>query len=132
DWKTLSMALVPIGGIGLFLGLLMLEVTQLRHQPIVLPYIGAFRALLIAAGVTWSAWLGARIVMSSDAARWARSVALLLYATALVLRDATCALSFCRSYLRYRGASVTSASVRRRFARMADRHGVPPALAWSD
>jgi len=96
DWKTLSMALVPIGGIGLFLGLSMLTVTQLRNDHIVLPYIGAFRALLIAAGVTWSAWLGARIVMSSDAARWARSVALLLYATALALPAATWYLIFWR------------------------------------
>jgi hypothetical protein len=94
DWKTLSMALVPIGGIGLFLGLSMLTVTQLRNDHIVLPYIGAFRALLIAAGVTWSAWLGARIVMSSDAARWARSVALLLYATALALPAGTWYLIF--------------------------------------
>jgi hypothetical protein len=96
DWKTLSMALVPIGGIGLFLGLSMLTVTQLRNDHIVLPYIGAFRALLIAAGVTWSAWLGARIVMSSDAARWARSVALLLYATALVIPAAAWHLIFWR------------------------------------
>jgi hypothetical protein len=89
DWKTLAMGLVPIGGVGLFLGLSMLTLTQLRNEHIVLPYVGALRAALLAAGVLWSAWLGARLVLRSDATFISRALALSLYAAALALPAAT-------------------------------------------
>ena len=89
DWKTLAMALVPIGGVGLFLGLSMLTLTQLRNEHLVLPFASALRAAVLAAGVLWSAWLGARIVSRSDATIAARALALLLYAATLALPAVT-------------------------------------------
>ena len=83
DWKTLTMALVPIGGVGLFLGLSMLTVTQLRDEHIALPYVGAARVALLAGSIAWSAWLGARIVLGSGAPRIACAIALALYAVPL-------------------------------------------------
>ena len=44
---------------------------------------------MLAAGVLWSAWLGARIVSGSNATIVARALALLLYAAALVLPAVT-------------------------------------------
>jgi hypothetical protein len=85
DWKALAMGLVPIGGVGLFLGLSMLTLTQLRAEHLAIPYVGALRATLLAAGLAWSAWLGTRIVFSGNAPRSARAAALALYAVPLVL-----------------------------------------------
>jgi hypothetical protein len=47
------------------------------------------RAALLAAGLGWSAWLGARIVLGSAASMANRTLALLLYAAALALPVAT-------------------------------------------
>ena len=79
------MALVPLGGIGLFLGLSMLTIAQLRGEHIALVGIGAFRAALLAIGIGWSAWLGGRIVLGGGARVTARSLALALYAIPLAV-----------------------------------------------
>jgi hypothetical protein len=85
DWKTLAMALVPIGGVGLFLGLSMLTLVQLRAEHVVVAGVAALRAALLAGGIAWSAWLGARIVLAADAPRIARAFAFALYAVPLAL-----------------------------------------------
>lgn len=96
DWRTLAMGLVPLGGIGLVLGLSMLTVTQLRGERIVIEGIGMVRALLLAAGVGWSAWLGARIVWRANAGAAARSLASALYAIPLALVASSWYLVFWR------------------------------------
>ena len=90
------MALVPIGGVGLFLGLSMLTTTQLRAERFALPHVGALRAALLVAGLAWSGWLGARIVLGSDAARTPRALALACYALPLVFVGASWYLVFWR------------------------------------
>ena len=96
DWRTLAMALVPLGGVGLFLGLSMLTTTQLRAEHVLLPHVGALRAALLGAGLAWSAWLGARIVLGSGATRTARALALACYTLPLVLVGASWYLVFWR------------------------------------
>ena len=85
DWKTLAMALVPLGGVGLFLGLSMLTIAQLRGEHLLVPGVNALRASLLALGVGWSAWLGARLVLGGRARLPARTLALASYAVPLVI-----------------------------------------------
>jgi polyferredoxin len=85
DWKTLAMGLVPIGGVGLFLGLSMLTLAQLRGEHLAIPGIGAVRAALLAVGIGASAWLGGRMVLATDTSLARRSLALGLYAIPLAL-----------------------------------------------
>jgi hypothetical protein len=65
DWRRLALGLVPLGGIGLFLGLSMMTVSQLRAEGFVLPWLGALRAVLLALGFLWSAWLGLRLLRAA-------------------------------------------------------------------
>lgn len=77
EWHALAMALIPLAGTGLFLGLSMMTVTQLRADGITFGDIAAARAALLAAGAAWSAWLGAGLVarapvgLARRAAAWA-------------------------------------------------------------
>ena len=89
DWKTLAMALIPVGGAGLFLGLSMLTIAQLRAEHVALPFVSAARGALLAGTVGWSAMLGARIVLESPATMARRAAAMGLYAAALALPAAT-------------------------------------------
>lgn len=57
----LTLALSPMGGISVFLGLSMLTLNQLRQDGILLPHIPEIRALLLALAVLWSLALGWRI-----------------------------------------------------------------------
>jgi hypothetical protein len=89
DWKTLAMALVPVGGVGLFLGLSMLTLTQLRNEHLVLPFArrvarGRARRRGALVGVARRAHR-----VGSDATIAARALALLLYAAALALPAVT-------------------------------------------
>jgi hypothetical protein len=65
DWRRLALGLVPLGGIGLFLGLSMMTVSQLRAEGIAVPALGALRGALLALGLLWSAWLGLRLLHST-------------------------------------------------------------------
>jgi hypothetical protein len=85
DWKVLSMTLVPLGGIGLFLGLSMLTVSQLRGEHIAIAHLATIRAALLVAGVAWSAWLAVCVVADADVHPSARVLALVLYMIPLAL-----------------------------------------------
>ena len=61
-WHQLALALVPLAGAGLFLGLSMMTLSQLRAEGIVPGWVAPARIALLAAGAAWSAWLGARLV----------------------------------------------------------------------
>ena len=89
DWKTLAMALIPVGGAGLFLGLSMLTVAQLRAEHVTIPFLSIARGTLLMAAVGWSATLGARIVHQSAATAARRVAATGLYAVALAVPAAT-------------------------------------------
>ncbi len=62
DWRALSLSLIPLAGIGLFLGLSMMTATHLRAEGAPLGWLPLLRGLLLAAGVAWSGWLGARLL----------------------------------------------------------------------
>ena len=77
DWRALALALVPLAGIGLFLGLSMMTATHLRSEGIALGWLPYVRAALLALGCTWSLWLGARLLAAAGAA-WPRLLAALV------------------------------------------------------
>lgn len=58
DWRRQALGLVPLAGIGLFLGLSMMSATHLRAEGIALGWLPALRGGLLALGIVWSAWLG--------------------------------------------------------------------------
>ena len=62
DWRQLALGLVPLGGIGLLLGLSMMTVSQLRSEGIAVPSLDALRGALLGLGLLWSAWLGLRLL----------------------------------------------------------------------
>ncbi|MBU0750652.1 MAG: 4Fe-4S binding protein [Gammaproteobacteria bacterium] len=62
DWRRLALGLVPLAGIGLFLGLSMMTATHLRAEGIVTNWLPGLRAALLAVGVAWSARLGWRLI----------------------------------------------------------------------
>ena len=84
DWRALSLALVPIAGIGLFLGLSMMTATHLRAEGVTLSWLPAVRAMLLAIGVAWSAWLGLRLIAAPGAGFTRTLLALTIWAAPLV------------------------------------------------
>ncbi|MHA7598641.1 4Fe-4S binding protein [Alicycliphilus sp. T452] len=68
-WRALVLALVPLGGIGLFLGLSMMTVTHLRAEAAPLAWLPWARAALLALATGWSWWLGARLLASAPLPR---------------------------------------------------------------
>jgi hypothetical protein len=62
DWRALALSLIPLAGIGLFLGLSMMTVTHLRAEGAPLGWLPAARGALLAVGVLWSGWLGLRLL----------------------------------------------------------------------
>lgn len=83
DWRVLALALLPLAGIGLFLGLSMLTLTHLRAEGVVVPALGALRAALLALALGWSGWLGWRQLGRPQPTLPARLAASLVYAAAL-------------------------------------------------
>jgi polyferredoxin len=67
NWRVLAMGLVPLAGLGVFLGLSMLTLTQLRAEGILFGWIDPARATLLGLGVAWSAWLGLRLLFGHAA-----------------------------------------------------------------
>ncbi len=85
DWKTLALGLVPMAGAGLFVGLSMTTVTQLRAEGWLPPGVGALRAVLLGGAIVWSIWLGMRIVARSPDAPARRAAAGALYLVPVTL-----------------------------------------------
>ena len=94
DWRVLALALVPLAGIGIFLGLSMLTLTQLRAEGVMVPALGALRAALLALGLGWSAWLGWRMLARAGVGGARRGLARLAFAAALAPVGAAWWLSF--------------------------------------
>lgn len=83
NWRVLAMGLIPLAGLGVFLGLSMLTLTQLRAEGIVLSWIDPARATVLGLGVAWSAWLGARLLLDRAPSRPHAVLAMPLYAVPL-------------------------------------------------
>jgi hypothetical protein len=63
SWQRLALALVPIAGIGVFLGLSMLTLTYLKAEGLPLTWVPALRGAVLAFGTGFSAWLGVRLLV---------------------------------------------------------------------
>ena len=75
DWRRLALGLVPLAGIGLFLGLSMMTATHLRSEGVSLGWLPSLRAALLSLGALWSAWLGARLIQKVGAGNTAAKLA---------------------------------------------------------
>ena len=83
DWRALALSLIPLAGIGLFLGLSMMTATHLRAEGAPLGWLAVARGALLASGLLWSGWLGMRLLF--DRAPGPRHAALALPFLALPL-----------------------------------------------
>lgn len=77
DWRALALALVPLAGVGLFLGLSMMTATHLRAEGVPLGWLPVMRGVLLAGACVWSAWLGLRLIFDAHADAF-RSIAALM------------------------------------------------------
>jgi hypothetical protein len=94
NWRTLSLALIPLAGIGLFLGLTMMTATHLRAEGLPLSWLPPARASLLAAASIWSGWLGARLIIRAQAGVWRVALALAAWAVPLAAVAAAWILVF--------------------------------------
>ncbi|MDD5324447.1 MAG: 4Fe-4S binding protein [Polaromonas sp.] len=63
SWQRLALSLVPIAGAGIFLGLSMLTLSHLKAERIPLEWVPATRAILLATGSGFSAYLGWKLTV---------------------------------------------------------------------
>jgi len=72
--RWLAYALIPMGGLGVFLGLSALTVTLLKAEGIIMPWLPEVRGALLALAAIWSLWLGWR--MLRNIGLWRKALAL--------------------------------------------------------
>jgi polyferredoxin len=72
-WQRLTMALAPLAGISVFLGLSMLTLTHLKAEHLPLGWVGEVRLALLVLGVGSALWLSLRLVLQAQAG-WLRRV----------------------------------------------------------
>ncbi len=63
-WQRLALALVPMAGAGIFLGLSMLTLTHLKAERIALDWVPAVRIALLTAGSLFSAYLSWKLIVA--------------------------------------------------------------------
>lgn len=83
DWRVLSTGLIPLAGIGAFLGLSMLTLTQLRAEGVMLSWLAEARSVLLGIGLAWSAWLGRQLIRAATPQSARALAAWCVYALAL-------------------------------------------------
>lgn len=90
-WRTqrlhhLAQSMIPLAGIGVFLGLSAITVTLLRGEGVFLPWVNSARLALLMAASGWSLWLAWQILRSwgTGLARAAAACALMVLALAWV------------------------------------------------
>ena len=92
DWRSLSMGLVPLAGIGLFLGLSMMTVNHLRAEGILLHWLPWARGGLLGLGILWSLRLG--IGLLRDASPMRQVAAFAFYGVAVTAIGIVWSLQF--------------------------------------
>lgn len=92
SWQRLSLALVPLAGMGIFLGLSMLTLSHLKAERIALDWVPDVRIILMILGTGFSAWLGWKLLVPKPSLR--RLLAFAIYALPLALIDAIWLASF--------------------------------------
>ncbi|MDO8934204.1 MAG: 4Fe-4S binding protein, partial [Rhodocyclaceae bacterium] len=94
DWRALALGLTPLAGIGLFLGLSMMSATHLRAEGLPLSWLPAMRGALLATGVLWAGWLGARMIAATQPGPVRGTLALAAWAVPLAAVAASWILTF--------------------------------------
>jgi polyferredoxin len=92
SWQRLALALVPLAGMGIFLGLSMLTLAHLKAERISLECVPAVRIILLVLGSTFSAWLGWKLLVTGKSLR--RLLAFAVYALPIILIDWIWAATF--------------------------------------
>lgn len=82
DHLRLAYALIPLGGVGVFLGLSALTVTLLAAEGVRIPHLAELRGALLAAGSVASLWLAARMLRHGAVSAARRGAAWLATAAA--------------------------------------------------
>jgi polyferredoxin len=85
SWQRLSLALVPLAGVAIFLGLSMLTLGHLKAERVSLDWVPAVRVGLLVLGSGFSAWLGWKLLPSQPAGQ--RLLAFAAYLLPIVLTD---------------------------------------------
>jgi len=91
SWQRLSLALIPLAGMGIFLGLSMLTLGHLKAERVSLEWVAPVRVVLLVLGSGFAAWLGARLLRPTAPRRLA---AFALYLLPIALIDTIWALNF--------------------------------------
>lgn len=86
SWQKLSMALVPLAGVGVFLGLSMLTLGHLKAEGFALGWVPAVRAVLLALGAGFSAYLMLRMSLLRWSWRAVAGLAVALLPWGLMVR----------------------------------------------
>lgn len=78
-WRVQALALVPLSGVGVFVGLSMLTLTLLRGEGISLPGVTGLRIALVTLGSCWSLWLAIRMIGRRPVNGWRKTAAMLVF-----------------------------------------------------
>ena len=92
SWQRMSLGLVPLAGMGIFLGLSMLTLGHLKAERVSLAWVPAVRLALLVLGSGFSAWLGWRLLRNVPLLR--RGLAFMVYLLPVVLIDLIWGLTF--------------------------------------
>jgi polyferredoxin len=84
-WQRLALGLIPLAGLGVFLGLSMLTLTHLKAERISLEWVAPLRIVLLAAGGSFSAWLGWRLLAPRFSMRHLLAFVIYLLPVALIV-----------------------------------------------
>jgi hypothetical protein len=86
SWQKLSLALVPMAGVGVFLGLSMLTLGHLKAEGITLAWVPALRGVLLTLGSGFSAYLMLRMCLVRRTWRALAGLLVALTPLALIVR----------------------------------------------
>jgi len=92
SWQRLALSLVPIAGVGIFLGLSMLTLSHLKAERIPMEWVPAIRAILLAIGSGFSTYLCWKLIVVRFSVR--RLLALSVSLLPIVLIDAIWVAAF--------------------------------------
>lgn len=85
SWQRLALALVPVAGMGIFLGLSMLTLSHLKTEKIALDWVPQIRIGVLVLGSGFSGWLGLRLIVTRLTMR--RLLASILFLLPLAMID---------------------------------------------
>jgi polyferredoxin len=84
SWQQLSLALIPVGGAGMFLGLTSVTVTLLARRGISYTWLPVAQQTLLALGACFSCWLGMKLLFQRRTARQCLAFLIFLLSVALI------------------------------------------------